>query len=304
MPAHNTAPFISTAIGSALGQTVEDIELLVIDDGSSDGTADAAEQAGAGDPRLRVLRNPAASGPSAARNRGMEAARGAFFAFLDSDDEWLPRFLEVQLDAFRAFPHASVVNGNAVSVGGPLDGRPYRVPHARRPVPLVMMIEQEATLSIMSVIRREVFEQIGGFDTALRRNEDYEFWLRAAVAGFQFIQTGEPLVRYRRRESGLSADELRMVDGIITVFRRARQWCAGRPRELAAIDRQIARFDRESLALRAKSALRRRDFDEAGECFRALNARYPRLSHAAMALASRVAPRGLWWADRVRRART
>jgi glycosyltransferase involved in cell wall biosynthesis len=302
-PAHNTAEFIDSAIRSALTQTVADLEVIVIDDGSTDATGEVADVCRAADDRVRILRNPNPLGVSAARNRAMAAARGQFFAFLDSDDEWMPTFLEVQLEAFREFSDAAVVNGNALNLRGPLDGRPFRPPTTRpRRISLLEMLEHEDALSIMSVFRREVFETIGGFDQSLVTNEDYEFWLRAAVAGFVFVQTPQPLVRYRRRADSASADELKMIEGIGPVLARARTWCDERPTERAAIDRQIARFERDALALRAKIALRARDFTQAEDYFHALYKCQPLMRHALMALASRVAPRSLWWADRLRRS--
>lgn len=301
MPAHNTAAYVGAAVRSALAQTFANFELVLIDDGSTDATVDCALAAAAGDARLTIVRRPTAAGASAARNSGLAVARGEFIALLDSDDEWLPEFLAVQLAAFTAYPDAAVVNANAVSVGGPLDGRPYRaVTDGCRRISFLDMIEQEDLVSIMSVFRRSLYEQIGGFDVSLPTNEDYEFWLRAAIAGYQFIQTPQPLVRYRRRAHSLSSDELRMLDGIVTVLARARAWCEPGSVESRAIERQIARFSRDALRIRAKAALRSRQFDEAARQFDALQHQYPAGAHAAMAVVSRWAPRALWWADRLR----
>jgi glycosyltransferase involved in cell wall biosynthesis len=303
MPAHNTAPYVAIAIASALAQSMSDLELIAIDDGSHDGTRDIIEDWRRRDARVRVFANDRPAGSSAARNTGLEAARGRYVAFLDSDDEWLPAYVETQLSAFDQFPDAAVVTGNAISVGGPLDGRPLRSPsHPRRRLSLLDMIEHEDAVNIMSVFRRDVFETIGGFDVSLRRSEDYDFWLRAAAAGFVFVQTPEPLVRYRRRADGLSADELKMHAGIVTTLTRARGLCANRPAETAAIDRQIARFDRDAIAIRAKAALRARAFDDAARLFHQLYERDGRMASALLATASRVAPRALWLADRARSA--
>ena len=242
MPAHNTEQFVGDAIASALNQTAVPIELIVVEDGSTDGTRAAIESWCRRDARVRLLANDVAQGSSPARNTGMAAARGPFFAFLDSDDEWLPGFLQVQLSAFDECPDASVVTGNAVSVGGPLHGRPLRpVAGGRRRLALLDMIEREDSVNIMSVFRREVFDTIGGFDPAFCQSEDYDFWLRAATAGFVFVQTHEALVRYRRRPDGQSADELKMHAGIIAALTKALGRLEDRPTERAALKRQIAR---------------------------------------------------------------
>ena len=302
MPAHNTEQFVGDAIASALNQTAVPIELIVVEDGSTDGTRAAIESWCRRDARVRLLANDVAQGSSPARNTGMAAARGPFFAFLDSDDEWLPGFLQVQLSAFDECPDASVVTGNAVSVGGPLHGRPLRpVAGGRRRLALLDMIEHEDSVNIMSVFRREVFDTIGGFDPAFCQSEDYDFWLRAATAGFVFVQTHEALVRYRRRPDGQSADELKMHAGIIAALTKALGRLEDRPTERAALKRQIARFERQMLALRAKTALRAREFSTAASCFQQLFERDRRPSRAALAVFSRMAPSALWWADRVRR---
>jgi glycosyltransferase involved in cell wall biosynthesis len=99
IPAYNRAGAIRLSAESVLRQTVSDLEVIVVDDASSDGTPEAAEAIG--DPRLRVIRLAENRGPSGARNAGMEAARGEWIAFQDSDDEWLPSKLERQFAAME-----------------------------------------------------------------------------------------------------------------------------------------------------------------------------------------------------------
>ena len=89
MPAYNVAPYVGAAIGSVLDQTFTDLELIVIDDGSTDATFEIAAACAARDPRVRLLRKPN-GGISSARNHGLRAASGAFIAILDSDDLWSP----------------------------------------------------------------------------------------------------------------------------------------------------------------------------------------------------------------------
>ncbi|HEX4346658.1 MAG TPA: glycosyltransferase family A protein [Vicinamibacterales bacterium] len=244
MPAFNTEPYIAAAIASAQAQTVRDIEVVVVDDGSRDGTLAAARHAAEGDPRVRVWTQTNA-GPSAARNLAMAHATGDVFAFLDSDDEWMPGFLDYQLAALGRHPRASIVTANAINRGGVLDGRPYR---ALRPedhaLSLVEIIEREDSVCIHSLFSRAVYDAIGPMAEALRANEDYEFWLRAARGGFEFVQTFEPLAYYRRRPDSASVDERKMVTGILRVFAMARP-LARTPEETLAVDAQIARFERE-----------------------------------------------------------
>ena len=113
----------------------------------------------------------------------------------------------------------------------------------------------ETAVFIMSVFRRRVYEKIGGFDESFRSNEDYDFWIRAAVAGFRFVRNDKPAGYYRRRDDSLSADELRMLKGILRVYAKTRATILDRPAELAILDAQIERFETELVAAEARHAL-------------------------------------------------
>jgi glycosyltransferase involved in cell wall biosynthesis len=301
IPAFNADRFLREAIESALAQTIREIEVIVVDDGSTDATRAVAMDCARRDPRVTVLANAHPCWAAAARNRAVRAARSRYIALLDADDVWLPEFLATQMSAFKAFPDAMVVTGNARDLGGPYDGRPYRpIDSDRRRLPLLEMIEREDSVCIMSVFRREVFDTIGGFDEALQHNEDYDFWLRAAAAGCVFVLTPTPVGLYRRRPDSKSADESTALQGILRVLEKARTFCAGRPAQLAAINRQIARFEQRDLVVTGKMALRRGEFPAAAECFRRLYERRPSLRVALLARGSRYAPSLLYWLDRFR----
>src|SRR6185503_4285049 len=117
------------------------------------------------------------------------------------------------------------------------------------------ILADETSIFIMSVFRRRVYDGIGGFDEALRSNEDYDYWLRAAMAGFTFWRNDRPLCRYRRRDDSVSAVEITMLAGILRVYAKLRPLLIGRPAELQSLDAQVARFERESLAAQARVAL-------------------------------------------------
>ena len=302
MPAYNAAAYIATAVESVLAQTLGDLELLIIDDGSRDGTAGIVEAYLNRDHRVRLLRQPN-SGVSVARNHAFAKARAPFIALLDSDDEWMPAYLQRAIETFERFPDVAVVTSNVLNRGGRLDGQPYYPPAAGdRRISLLEMIEREDAVCIMSVFRREVVDAVGGLDEALRSNEDYDFWLRAAAAGFGVLQTAEPLGFYRRRPDSMSADELAMLNGITFVLTKARVACADRPAELAAVNRQLHRFDCERLAVVAKAALRRGDFAAASAHFKTLHERKGGFGFGLLSAASRFAPQSLSWLDRTRRA--
>jgi glycosyltransferase involved in cell wall biosynthesis len=304
MPAYNTASYIDEAIHSVVAQTRRDFELIVVDDGSTDATRDVAVRWAARDPRVRVIAQPN-RGIAAARNTAMRHASGAVFALLDSDDAWMPGFLAVQMRQLDLDATVGVVTGNAYYRGGPMDGRPMRplVTTSRR-LTLNDLIADESAVCIMALFRREVVDRVGMFDERLRMNEDYQFWLRAAHAGFAVVQTPQVLGYYRRHAASVSAQELRMLEGIMSVLRDVRVWCHDRPTERATIDAQLARLaDRRDLT-RGKAALLDGAFDEAAQAFSAVFQRNRSLRMGAVAAACRVLPRALRWTYRLRSAST
>jgi glycosyltransferase involved in cell wall biosynthesis len=255
MPAYNVAPYIGDAIASALAQTVTDFELLVVDDGSTDDTARIAAAWAARDPRIRVLRK-ANGGISSARNHALAHAAGAFIAILDSDDLWEPNYLASQLATLDARPEVDLVTGNARYLGSWLDGQLVRPSPDPRPEPdLAQILTDANAVFIMTVFHRRVYDTIGGFDEALRTNEDYDYWLRAAIAGFRFARNDRPLGRYRRRDDSLSASEVRMLQGALRVNRKMHGLLAERPADLALLESQTAWFEAELVAAEARAAL-------------------------------------------------
>jgi glycosyltransferase involved in cell wall biosynthesis len=264
-PAYNAGRYLGVAIASVLSQTVPDLEMIIVDDGSTDDTSSIAGSFARHDRRVRVVRQ-ANAGTAAARNTAIAAARGRFYALLDADDWWMPDFLRVQLGILIANPAIDILSVNAINAGGRWNGTPWHPVSsaALQIISLRHLIEVEDSVCIMSVFRRRVVDRIGGFDQSMHRNEDYDFWVRAAIAGCSIAFNPKPLGYYRRHAASKSANEEAAVAGILDVYRSARRGCAGRPAELAAIDRQIARFERERQLAGVRSAVLRRDFDRAG----------------------------------------
>ena len=255
MPAYNVASYVGASIESVLAQTFGDWEILVVDDGSTDGSRAIAQAFASREPRIRVLTRPN-GGISAARNLALRAARGTFIALLDGDDLWTPEYLETQLGIFAADPTIDIVTGNAWFLGGPQDGQPARPWPDSRPHPALReILADETAVFIMTIMRRRVWETIGAFDEALRTNEDYDFWLRAALAGLKFHRNDRPLGYYRRRDDSLSANDVRMLTGVLLVYDKIRPALAGRPDELRVVEAQVARFERERLAAEARAAI-------------------------------------------------
>jgi glycosyltransferase involved in cell wall biosynthesis len=301
--AYDVEPYVADAIDSARAQTVRDLEIVVVDDGSTDRTRAVAESRAAADPRVRVHHQPN-GGISAARNCALRLASGAVLAILDSDDRWDPTYLDAQLAILDRRPEIDVVTANGWFHGGTAHGQPVRPWPDPRPEPdLAHILGDENAVFIMSIFRRRVYETIGGFDESLRTNEDYDFWIRAAAAGFRFARNDRPLGYYRRRDGSLSANDLRMIRGILRVYEKARRALEGRPRERAILDAQVARFETERLAAEARHAIEVRDFTSAARHLAALQIRRGGAAIGVARLMARWTPGLLARAYHFRRAR-
>jgi glycosyltransferase involved in cell wall biosynthesis len=290
-PVYNVEPYLPECIESVLRQSLAPLEMLIVDDGSTDGTAAVIARYAAQDPRVRGFTGPN-RGVSHARNVAMHHARGAYFALLDGDDAWEPTFAATFVGLLDRNPQVGIFTSNARNIGGPLDGRPVMSwPPEPQEVRFSDMIERVDAMCIMSVFRRSVYEAIGGFNESLMRSEDYEYWLRAAAAGFTVMTHPEPLGRYRRRPDSMMSNQRAMYEGMMRVLTLAREF-RKRPRadELGAIDRQLSRLQTEYLLLMGKAALSRRDFADARSRFMELYRRNRKPMHLLTAAALQVAP--------------
>lgn len=225
------------AIETVLAQTRAVDEIIVIDDGSTDGTEQLL-RARYGD-RVRYVWQ-ANAGVSAARNHGMRLARGRYFALLDSDDEWLPEKTERQLAWLEAHPEAGMVLCDVERVDS--EGRLIDVFRRRDVIRedgqvLRWVIHNPALAPASAILRREVFEDIGGFDESLRTAEDIDFHLRIAQR-WPIGVVEQSLVRAMRGHDGLSA-EASTYDDYVRVVERAVHAARGQVAD-AELDRALA----------------------------------------------------------------
>ena len=192
VPSHNRARLLERTLRSILAQDMTDLEVVVVDDGSSDDIASGTPA----DARVRVLRNPQPAGVSAARNRGIAAARGEWIAFCDDDDLWAPEKLARQLTAAQSTGAHWAYTGD-VNVDGDLrvlSGGPP--PDPDRVLDLLPRWNPLASGGSNVMIRSSVLAQTGGFDSTLRRTEDWDLWIRVARSG-RPAWVCAPLVAYR-----------------------------------------------------------------------------------------------------------
>ncbi len=178
MPAHNAARFIARGMASALGQTERNLELIIVDDGSTDATVALVRTVV--DSRVRLVQQPKA-GVSRARNRGLQAAKGRWIAFLDTDDEWAPDFLESMLAALAVCPQAVLAYCGWQNLGLPgKRGQPWVPPDFEAGDKLRTFMHDCPWPIHAAVSRREVLLQAGGFPEQYSHAEDYSLWLEAA----------------------------------------------------------------------------------------------------------------------------
>jgi glycosyltransferase involved in cell wall biosynthesis len=202
IPTFNRRSYITIALDSVLAQTYKDYEIVVIDDGSSDDTKEVLK------PYRDTIRYfyQDNSGIPATRNRGIKEAKGAYIAFLDSDDYWLPEKLERQLDYFGKNPHCGMVATRCSSIAPDGSFRKKNRPGKSGWV-LPDLFKANFIRTSSAVIRKECLEEVELFDESLPECEEYDLWLRIAKK-FQVGFIDEPLTVYTDNPHGISTNSL------------------------------------------------------------------------------------------------
>ncbi len=222
MPAYNAAQFIDTAIRSVLAQTYPHFELIVVNDGSTDTTEQIVRQFR--DPRIR-MEFQANAGPSAARNRGIQSAKGQFIIFLDADDAMTPEFIADHLREFQSYPQVDLVYCDDLLMDA--DGKPLRVisrRHYAGPDDMVRDLFRNGypIVPFRTCIRKRIFDKIGLYDPHLHVAEDYDMIRRFLAAGLTARYLNKP--HYLRRMAPqsqsrfLSPDKARMHLDVVKKF--------------------------------------------------------------------------------------
>ena len=205
IPAYNAAAWIAETLDSILAQTLAPDEIVVVDDGSTDGTAEVAERYA---DAITLVRQENRGAP-AAYNRGFRTTRCDYVAMCPADDLWEPRKLEWQLDTLRAHPEVDVAFGRARFFGERDDD--YPAPPATgvlEPRSFARaMYEANLIAAPTAVVRRALHERLGGFREEIAI-EDYDFWMRAVRSGAVFYYDPRLLVRHRWHGENLSAKAL------------------------------------------------------------------------------------------------
>ena len=221
IPARDAAETLADALDSLLAQTRRDWQAIIVDDGSTDGTRQLAQAYAERDKRFRLLSDGRpAEGASAARNRGIAQATGRWLSFLDADDWLEPAFVEKMVGAAEAQRGSGVVYCSYCHVT--MDGRrgplSLNTKIARAPFET---LARECPLVIHTVVlQRAQAVELGGFDSSLHSNEDWDFWQRLARTGVAFHPVPKAVVFYRARCNSLSGNvRQRLADTQIVVER-------------------------------------------------------------------------------------
>ncbi|MGO8669950.1 MAG: glycosyltransferase [Capsulimonadaceae bacterium] len=297
IPCYNRTRYLREAIDSALGQTYPSIEIIAVDDGSTDSTSSVLASYG---DAIRVIRQENA-GTAAARNTGIAASTAPFLAWLDSDDRWRPEKIAAQVQVMRAFPQAAVVYTACRMVdaaGNPLQCRQEQAPPLDLPISLDncggrevragirvdvlrMLVVESQVMPSSCLVRRGALDEAGPFDPNYRFSEDWELNFRLARR-FPYAYVDAPLTDYRvhadsksqdRRPHALGRLELRhAIEAARAEIRKADP-----SREMRrAYHRHTLKFA-DAYYRVGKLALADGDAARARECLRAAIGRNPRV---------------------------
>ena len=199
IPCYRARATLRRALDSVLSQTVRPRELVVVDDASGDGTADALLQIAGGRDDIRVLSHEVNRGPASARNTGWDAAAAKYVAFLDSDDSWHPRKLEVQVRFMEANPGVAACGHlHVVSEGGIAD---LRIPEnaAMTEIGFGDLLWRNRFITSSAMVRRDLPFR---FPDGQRHMEDHRLWLEMARAGRRIARIEAPLAAHHKADFG------------------------------------------------------------------------------------------------------
>lgn len=267
IPCFNHGRFVRKAVDSAVAQVDADVRVVVVNDGSDDGTTPAACDACAGD-RVRVIHQENRGLP-AARNRGAREAAGDYLVFLDADDWLAPRFVTKLHAAMGADGGADVSHAYCQERLVELGTGIWRVPDWD---PLLMMITN--LHPVTTLVRRERFEAVGGFDETMTGGyEDWDLWLKFVERGWRGVRVREPLFVWRRHSHATMV--MRVIHNHEALYRRI-------------VENHRGLYERHAIELlvRADVMMRRFDMnwlDESGEPINLMAAKRVREAYEAMA---------------------
>jgi glycosyltransferase involved in cell wall biosynthesis len=238
IPTYNRAHILGRSLGSVLAQTFQDFEVIVVDDGSTDNSEEIVRSFS--DARVRYLRHESNKGGSAARNTGIRAAKGQYVAFQDSDDEWLPEKLAIQLEAFKTskLEHLGVVTCPLFGAhDGKLDETPRSKGNSKDGWVYKDLLTRRFVVGVGTptlLVRRDAITEANLFDESLPRDEDWDFVLRLS-RDWQVQSVDAPLmiVHYRSGSSVSQSTDTRTLEAAEWIISKYYNELAAEPGVLA-----------------------------------------------------------------------
>lgn len=239
IPTRNRRTLLRRTISTVLAQVGVDLEIIVVDEGSTDDTAGMLE--GLADPRIRRVHHEAPRGVSLARNAGIQRARGEWIAFLDDDDLWAPEKLAAQRAAAATHGRLWAYSGSVA-----VDAETLRVisgsppPHPDRVVERLPWRNTVVGGASSVMVRRELLRRTGAFDPRLRHMADWDLWIRLAQAGGAPAVVPRPLLAYVQHAGNASIDTTGMLTELSIMENRYRELRGGRRVDRAYVHRWMA----------------------------------------------------------------
>jgi glycosyltransferase involved in cell wall biosynthesis len=242
IPAYNCERYIKETVESVLAQTYKDIELIVVDDGSTDRTGEILKTFGF---RVKYIYQSKNTGPSGARNKGIERAEGEYIAFLDHDDVWMPNKIEEQIKLLEGNEDVALVYSNGYYVGpsGLTRGTLFDNIKPHRNFVLEELLVNSFIPTSSVVVKKQILNKVGWFSERFLVTQDFDLYLRIAEQHkIDFV--GSPLLKHRVHPDSLSNRKRRlMLEEAISIIKFYRDKIAFNNQHLARIvDRNIAKY--------------------------------------------------------------
>jgi glycosyltransferase involved in cell wall biosynthesis len=292
IPAYNVAEFIGETLESVIGQTFSDYEIIVINDGSPD-TPQFESAIQQHRQEIVYVKQPS-MGAGAARNTGIQKARGEVIAFLDGDDIWLPEFLASQL-AFLGTGY-DMVYADAFQFGmrSALRRTFMETAPSHGEVTAAAILDFRCNvITSGTVATKAALVKAGLFEHERARAHDFHLWVRMAKTGAKIGYQRKPLLKYRVHLASLSGDSVSRVEREIDVFKRVRDSIELSAEETAILERRLAGLESDLHVEYGKFYLIKEDFAKAHRSFAEANKRRRSLKLAAITWLARIAPRRL-----------
>jgi hypothetical protein len=299
IPAFNAAEHIGAALESVFAQSFSDYEVVLVNDGSRD--SELLEKAI--QPHLSRITylSQENRGPSAARNAGIRKARGEWLAFLDSDDAWLPQYLERQIQFLRNDAVLDMVYCDAILQGGTkAEGKTFMQEcPSNGPVTFEsLMLEETQVITSGTVARRQKVIAAGLFDEHLHCSEDHDLWLRIAHCGGKISYQRVPLLRRNIRHDSQGAAPGSLLAGEIQVLQKLNETLALSPRTRSLLAGRLRTIQGKLAFIEGEKFLLAEDFERASQFLDRAQTLAPTAKLRGLRTGLRVAPRLTAWGMR------